>query len=49
MNTSFDLFQIKLNVQGEEIVIPLGSVEEEIHHPLVETTQHVHVYCNNLG
>ena len=49
MNTSFDLFQIKLNVQGEEIVIPLGSVEDEIHHPLVETAQHVHVYCNNLG
>ena len=39
INTSFDLFQIKLNVPGEEIVIPLGSVEEEIHHPLVEKTQ----------
>ena len=41
INTSFDLFQIKLNVQGEEIVIPLGSDEEEIHYPLVKTTQHV--------
>ena len=34
--------QIKFSVQGQDIIIPLGSAEEEdMSHPLQETTQHV--------
>ena len=36
------MFQIKFSVEGEEIVIPLGSTEdEETPTVLQETTQHV--------
>ena len=39
---AFNMFQIKFSVEGEEIVIPLGSAEdEETPNVLQETTQHV--------
>ena len=41
-NTVFNMFQIKLSVQGEEIVIPLGSLEEEdTVHSMLQITQRV--------
>lgn len=41
-NTAFNVFQIKFSVEGEEIIIPLGSAEdEETPNVLQETTQHV--------
>ena len=41
-NTAFNMFQIKFSVEGEEIVIPLGSAEdEEMPNVLQETMQHV--------
>ena len=40
--TAFNMFQIKFSVEGEEIIIPLGSAEdEETPNVLQETTQHV--------
>lgn len=43
------MFQIKFSVEGEEIVIPLGSAEDqEIPNVLPETTQHVLV-AKDLG
>lgn len=43
------MFKIKFSVEGEEIVIPLGSAEdEEIPNVLPETTQHVLV-AKDLG